>query len=122
MSKRELSNLSADTEKNEAAFISEVAVADFAEINERRLLRKIDFRIVPWMSFLSLLNTLDRTNIGNARVRACCLVLLQVSITDVSAALWHGGRPTHDGQAILDRLDSLFLPVRFIRAPKQHPA
>ena len=110
MSKGDLSSLTVDSEKNEAAFISEVAVADFAEINERRLLRKIDFRTIPWMSLLFLLSTLNQSNIGNARVRTCCLVLLQVSITDVYVALWHGGRPTHDGQAILDRLDCLFLP------------
>ena len=39
-----------------------------------------------------------------------------------SVALWHGGRPTHDGQTVLDRLDGLFLPVCSIRASKQRLA
>ena len=70
MPKRELSCPSMDMEKNEAALISEVSVSDCAEINEQRLLRKIDFRIIPWLSLLLFLGTLARTNIGNSRVRA----------------------------------------------------
>ena len=71
MSKGELSSPAVETEKHEAASVSEVAGADFAEINERRLLRKIDLRIVPWMSLLFLINSLDHSNIGYSRVRAC---------------------------------------------------
>ena len=71
MSKGELSSPTMDTEKHEAVSISELVDIDFPEINERRLLRKIDFRIIPWLSLLSFLNTLDRSNIGNSRVRAC---------------------------------------------------
>ena len=67
----ELSRPMGDTEKRDIAFVGEVADTDFAEINERRLLRKIDFRIVPWLSLLYLLNSLDRSNIGNSRVSAC---------------------------------------------------
>ncbi|WWD17598.1 hypothetical protein CI109_102039 [Kwoniella shandongensis] len=36
------------------------------EINERALIRKIDWHIVPVLSILYLLSFLDRTNIGNA--------------------------------------------------------
>lgn len=39
------------------------------EIDERKLIRKIDFYVVPWLALLYLLNFLDRSNIGNARVR-----------------------------------------------------
>jgi len=35
-------------------------------INEKALIRKIDYRLVPWLSLLYLLSFLDRTNIGNA--------------------------------------------------------
>ncbi|KAI8066803.1 major facilitator superfamily domain-containing protein [Gongronella butleri] len=35
---------------------------------EKRLLRKIDLRIVPWVAILYLLLSLDRNNIGNARL------------------------------------------------------
>jgi hypothetical protein len=36
---------------------------------ERRLLWKLDFRLVPWLSLLYLLSFLDRTNIGNAKLQ-----------------------------------------------------
>ena len=43
---------------------------DTSGIDERRLLRRIDFHVVPWLAILYLLNFLDRGNIGNARVRS----------------------------------------------------
>ena len=70
MSKGDLSSTTVDTEKHKAASVSEVAAVDFSETNEQRLLRKIDIRIIPWMSLLYLLNNLDHSNIGNSRVRA----------------------------------------------------
>ena len=87
MSKVELSSTTVDTEKYEAASVSEV---DPSEVNEQRLLRKIDIRVVPWMSLLYLLNSLDHSNIGNSRVRVEWLVLLQVNITDAfcSSMAW----------------------------------
>lgn len=36
---------------------------------ERRLLWKLDLRLVPWLSLLYLLSFLDRTNIGNAKLQ-----------------------------------------------------
>ena len=39
-----------------------------SEIDERRLIRKIDIFVIPWLALLYLLNFLDRSNIGNARV------------------------------------------------------
>lgn len=36
---------------------------------EKRLLWKLDFRLVPWLSLLYLLSFLDRTNIGNAKLQ-----------------------------------------------------
>jgi len=41
---------------------------DTSGVDERRLMRKIDFRLVPWLALLYLLNSLDRGTIGNARV------------------------------------------------------
>jgi hypothetical protein len=35
---------------------------------DRKLLRKLDFRLIPWLSLLYLMSFLDRTNIGNAKV------------------------------------------------------
>ncbi|GJE85744.1 MFS general substrate transporter [Phanerochaete sordida] len=41
---------------------------DTSGIDERKLMRKIDWHVVPWLSVLYLLNFLDRGNIGNARL------------------------------------------------------
>lgn len=41
---------------------------DTSGVDERKLMRKIDWHVVPWLGVLYLLNFLDRGNIGNARV------------------------------------------------------
>uniref|UniRef100_A0A0W0FXF6 Major facilitator superfamily (MFS) profile domain-containing protein n=2 Tax=Moniliophthora roreri TaxID=221103 RepID=A0A0W0FXF6_MONRR len=45
------------------------AHVDISGVDERKLIRKIDFALIPWLSFLYLLSFLDRTSIGNAKVR-----------------------------------------------------
>ena len=42
---------------------------DVSSIDETKLVRKIDWRLLPWLSLLYLLSFLDRTSIGNAKVR-----------------------------------------------------
>lgn len=37
---------------------------DVSEIDERKLIRKLDLFLIPWLSFLYLLCFLDRTSIG----------------------------------------------------------
>lgn len=37
-------------------------------VNSRKVVRKVDFAVVPLMALLYLLSSLDRTNIGNARL------------------------------------------------------
>ena len=37
-------------------------------VNEKKLMRKVDFRIIPWLSVLYLISFLDRSAIGNARL------------------------------------------------------
>lgn len=41
---------------------------DFSDIDEQKLRRRIDYRILPLFSVLYLLSFLDRTNIGNAKI------------------------------------------------------
>jgi|SRR5712672_1210998 len=41
---------------------------DISAVNPRKLKRKIDFRLLPWLALLYLLCFLDRGSIGNARV------------------------------------------------------
>jgi hypothetical protein len=40
------------------------ADVDTSAVDERKLLRKIDIALIPWLSFLYLLSFLDRTSIG----------------------------------------------------------
>ncbi|SPO25664.1 related to allantoate permease [Ustilago trichophora] len=39
-----------------------------ADVDEKKLMRKVDFRLIPWLSVLYLLSFLDRSAIGNARL------------------------------------------------------
>ncbi|EKM81780.1 hypothetical protein AGABI1DRAFT_126137 [Agaricus bisporus var. burnettii JB137-S8] len=41
---------------------------DVSGVNESKLLRKIDWMLIPWLSLLYLASFLDRTAIGNARL------------------------------------------------------
>lgn len=41
---------------------------DTSNVDERRLIRRIDWHVVPWLAVLYLLNFLDRGSIGNAKV------------------------------------------------------
>jgi hypothetical protein len=41
---------------------------DISLVDERKLVRKIDLYLIPWLSLLYLLSFLDRTSIGNAKV------------------------------------------------------
>ncbi|KAI9458212.1 MFS general substrate transporter, partial [Lactarius psammicola] len=41
---------------------------DTSQVDERKLVRKIDLHLIPWLSLLYLLSFLDRTSIGNAKL------------------------------------------------------
>ncbi|KAF8269763.1 major facilitator superfamily domain-containing protein [Lactarius quietus] len=41
---------------------------DDSQVDERKLVRKIDLHLIPWLSLLYLLSFLDRTSIGNAKL------------------------------------------------------
>jgi len=40
------------------------ADVDISGVDEKKLMRKIDIALIPWLSFLYLLSFLDRTSIG----------------------------------------------------------
>jgi len=61
---------------------------DVSGVDEAKLIRKIDWRLLPWLSFLYLLSFLDRTSIGNARVR-CQLRLLWAGFNMNFRQLYH---------------------------------
>ncbi|KAH0159583.1 MFS general substrate transporter, partial [Aureobasidium melanogenum] len=47
---------------------SSISSADFTHINEKSLLRKLDWRLLPGVSLLYLVSFLDRSNVANARL------------------------------------------------------
>lgn len=50
---------------------------DTSGIDEKKLMRKVDWNVIPWLALLYLLNSLDRGNIGNAKVRQWpCLMFI----------------------------------------------
>jgi hypothetical protein len=51
--------------KNESSSLS---VSEPERINEKALLRKLDYRLLPPLTILYLLSFLDRSNVGNARL------------------------------------------------------
>lgn len=50
-------------------------------INEKALLRKLDYRLLPPLTLLYLLSFLDRSNVGNAR--------LEGMTTDIKMCTFH---------------------------------
>jgi hypothetical protein len=51
--------------KNES---SSSSISKPVGINEKALLRKLDYRLLPPLTILYLLSFLDRSNVGNARL------------------------------------------------------
>jgi len=45
-----------------------VTYASFAHLDEKKILRKMDMRLIPMLALLYLLSFLDRGNIGNAKI------------------------------------------------------
>ena len=63
---------------------------DTSSIDERKLMRKIDWHVVPWLAVLYLLNFLDRGSIGNAKVstqRATPLSPPQLTFWNISSTV-----------------------------------
>lgn len=50
---------------------------DTSGVDERKLIRKLDMALIPWLSFLYLLSFLDRTSIG----KSVCIVLFAPSMS-----------------------------------------
>lgn len=40
-------------------------------VDEKKLMRRVDLHIIPWLAVLYFLNFMDRGNIGNAKVISC---------------------------------------------------
>jgi hypothetical protein len=62
-------------------------------IDEKKLLRKMDLWLLPWLSVLYLLSFLDRSSIGNARVSPYCADIAWPFL--IGLVIWHGRRSTN---------------------------
>ena len=45
-----------------------ITLASFRHLDEKKILRKMDLRLIPMLTLLYLLSFLDRSNIGNAKI------------------------------------------------------
>lgn len=57
---------------------------EYTEAEEKRVIRKVDWLLLPILTILYLLSFLDRSNIGNARIEG---LVTDVGITDYSTLL-----------------------------------
>lgn len=87
---------------------------DTSGVNERKLMWKIDWHTVPWLAFLYFLNSLDRGNIGNAKVSRPPRCDPAADIRH--AVVWIGERVAHHGRAVPNCSDSFLLSLRVVRA------
>ncbi|KAI1166903.1 major facilitator superfamily domain-containing protein [Nemania serpens] len=56
------------TQKDALGLASERTLESFAHLDEKKILRKMDIRLIPMLALLYLLSFLDRGNIGNAKI------------------------------------------------------
>ncbi|KAJ4474998.1 MFS general substrate transporter [Lentinula aciculospora] len=68
---------------------------DISGVDERKLLRKIDIALIPWLSLLYLLSFLDRTSIGNAKVPLATELRRSRVLFEISLALSSRAGPEH---------------------------
>ncbi|TFK30775.1 MFS general substrate transporter [Coprinopsis marcescibilis] len=59
---------SSDTHTVDAAEPSYRPGTDVSDIDERKLMRKVDLHVIPWLTILYLFSFLDRGSIGNAKL------------------------------------------------------
>ncbi|KAL2824930.1 major facilitator superfamily domain-containing protein [Aspergillus cavernicola] len=62
------SDLGPSREKYDGSPAESSVADDYDGINEKALLRKLDFKLLPPLTILYLLSFLDRSNVGNARL------------------------------------------------------
>ncbi|KAL7917752.1 major facilitator superfamily domain-containing protein [Trichoderma austrokoningii] len=55
-------------ESKGVAAISSTTLESFSHLDEKKILRKMDLRLIPMLALLYLLSFLDRGNIGNAKI------------------------------------------------------
>jgi len=75
------------TSRSPSPLVASESVSKFDPVLEKRLLRKLDLRILPILWVLYLVNFVDRANIGNARIQGMEKDL-DLSGQNFNIALW----------------------------------
>lgn len=68
-----------DSDEKQQVVAEDINVLDklgAESIDEKRLMRRVDWALIPWLSFLYLLSFLDRSSIGNAKVHVTITIYL----------------------------------------------
>ncbi|KAL9106196.1 MAG: hypothetical protein Q9227_008729 [Pyrenula ochraceoflavens] len=84
---KEATEVSVQSPKLDVSSEADEAFTDIDPQIERRILRKIDFRLVPILWFLFLVSFVDRGNIGNAKI-AGMVADLKLRGNDYNTAVW----------------------------------
>lgn len=72
-------SVNSDSDEKQQAVAEDINVLDklgAESIDEKRLMRRVDWALIPWLSFLYLLSFLDRSSIGNAKVPVTITIYL----------------------------------------------
>lgn len=77
-----------DTEAVKSCAVEEIQESCFSAPETKRLLRKLDFTLLPFLSLLYLLSFLDRANIGNAKLAGLEKDLGMTGKYDYNVSLW----------------------------------
>lgn len=68
MAEKRVENVGTQQHGDDSDDHSHLEVGGWDDASVRRLVRKMDWRLIPFLALLYLLSFLDRTNIGNARL------------------------------------------------------
>lgn len=82
---------------------------DTSNVDERKLMRRIDLHVIPWLAFVYLLNFLDRGSIGNAKVIFFFFVLPPADLSAISVS--SRGLHKYHGYTVSNRLDGFLFSV-----------
>lgn len=63
---------------------------DVSQIDEKKLMRKVDFYVIPWLTVVYLFSFLDRGSIGNAKVSTALRNSLRLDYLKNFLALQYG--------------------------------
>lgn len=96
---------------------------DFSDVDEKKVLRKMDLRLIPQLALLYLLSFLDRGNIGNAKIEGLedDLKLKGGQYNWCCTCLYHGCLPWRYGIRLMNMSisDCLLFHIRHFRNPVQ---